>query len=107
MYDMNISGTYVSESTAGYGIAGAIAIILNTLLTVAKESYPPLLDAMKSLAHHWIVHGTVIVLTFLVLGHILSTRPFARRMSGVTLVIWLFIATILGGVGLVGFFLME
>lgn len=105
MYDMNPSGTYVSQSTAGYGIAGAIAIILNTLLTVVKESYPPLLAAMKSLAHHWVVHGVVIVLTFFVLGYILSKLPFARRMNGVTLAWWLSVATILGGVGLVGFFL--
>ncbi|MCR4281220.1 MAG: hypothetical protein NUV88_02735 [Candidatus Kaiserbacteria bacterium] len=102
---MNPSETYVSQSTAGYGIAAVVAIILNTLLTVAKESYPPLLAAMKSLAHHWMVHGVVIVLTFFVLGYILSKQPFARRMNGVTLAWWLTIATVLGGVGLVVFFL--
>lgn len=103
---MDPSNTPVSQSAAGYGTAAAISIVLNTLLTWAKESYPPLLDAMKSLAHHWIVHGTVIMLTFFVLGYILSRQPFARNVSGVTLAMWLVIATILGGVGLVGFFLV-
>ena len=103
---MNPPETYVSQSTAGYGIAAVVAIILNTLLTVAKESYPPLLAVMKSLAHHWVVHGVVIILTFFILGYIFSRMPFARRMNGTTLAWWLTVATILAGVGLVVFFLM-
>ena len=102
---MNPSETYVSPSAAGYSIAAVIAIILNTLLTWAKESYPPLLAAMKSLAHHWVVHGVIIALVFLVLGHILSKQSFARRMNGVTLAAYLCVATVLGGIGLIGFFL--
>src|SRR3990167_5584386 len=104
---MNPSETYVSPSAAGYSIAAVIAIVLNTLLTWAKESYPPLLAAMKSLAHHWVVHGVIIALVFLVLGHILSKQSFARRMNGVTLAVWLVISTLLAGAGLVGFFLMD
>ncbi|MDO8522029.1 MAG: hypothetical protein Q7S08_01945 [bacterium] len=96
----------VNQYAAGYSVAGVIAIILNTLLTWAKESYPPLLATMKSLAHHWVVHGVIIALVFLILGHILSKQSFARRMNGGTLAVYLCVATVLAGVGLVGFFLM-
>ncbi len=104
---MDPSNDHVSQNAAGYGVAAAIAIILNTLLTWAKESYPPLLAAMKSLGHHWAIHGTIIVLTFFILGYLLSKRPFARRMSGLSLAGLVSIATVLGGIGLVGFFLLQ
>ncbi|MDO8561355.1 MAG: hypothetical protein Q7S05_00835 [bacterium] len=98
--------TQVNQYTAGYSVAGIVAIILNTLLTWAKESYPPLLAAMKSIAHHWVVHGTVIMLAFFVLGYIFSKQSFARGMNGVKLAIWLSISTVVAGVGLVGYFLV-
>lgn len=97
----------VSATTAGYAIAAMVAIIANTLLTWAKESYPPLFAVMKSLGHHWAIHGTVIVLIFLVLGYIFSRSSFTRRMSGTTLAVLLFFATTLAGAGLVGFFLFK
>lgn len=97
----------VSAPTAGYTIAAAIAVVANTVLVYAKETNPALLAAMKSLAHHWVVHGTVIVLVFLVLGLMFSKWRLMRRFNGFFLAILLALATIVAGVGLVGFFLLD
>lgn len=102
---MNNSDTYLSKNTAGYGIAAGLAIVCNTLLTWAKESYPPLLAAMKSLGHHWVIHGIVIVGLFIVLGWLLSQRDM--RLRGEILA-WILVAsTVLAGLGLVLWFFFH
>ena len=101
------TSTPVSPATAGFSIAAAAAIIFNTLLAWAKESNPSLLAAMKSaMGHHWITHGTAVVVVFLVCGFIFSKLGFPQRMNGATLAMLLTIATVLGGLGLIGFFLL-
>lgn len=96
----------LDNKTTGFTIAAILAIALNTLLTWAKESYPPLLAAMKSIAHHWTVHGVVVVLFFFVVGFALSKWPI-RRMNGTFLASLLFLVTAAASIGLVGFFLLE
>ena len=93
----------LNSATTGFGIAAAVAFVLNTALTVAKESNPALLAAMKAAAgHHWITHGFVIVGLFLVLGWLLSRT--GMRMSGGTLATTLVVTALAGGLGLVGWF---
>ncbi|QQG37922.1 MAG: hypothetical protein HYS26_04840 [Candidatus Kaiserbacteria bacterium] len=98
----------LSAKSAGYALAAIVAIVGNTLLTIAKESYEPLLQAMKAaLGHHWTTHGVVIVASFFILGYLFSRWPAVARMSGTMLAIVLVIATILSGVGLFVFFLAK
>ena len=98
----------LSAATAGYTIAAALAVIANTLLVYAKETNPALLAAMKAtLGHHWTTHGAVIVLTFLVLGLVFSKWRVMRRFNGTFLALLLALATVVSGVGLVGFFLVA
>jgi len=94
----------LSAKTAGYTIAAIIAIIANTLLVIAKETNPALLAAMKSIAHHWVVQSVVIVLLFFLLGLILSKWPAMRHFNGTFLALVLTLATVVAGIGIVGFF---
>lgn len=97
----------LSVNTTGFGIAAIVAIIFNTLLMWAKETSPTLLATMKStLGHHWITHGVSVVLVFIVLGLIFSKTNFFATIQGKTLAIIIASAVVLGGLGLVGWFVI-
>lgn len=101
-----INKTNLSQATTGYGIAASIAIIFNTLLTFLKEEVPAVNAAMKAaLGHHWITHSVLVVLVFLILGAWFSRSNYFRDLGGKTLSIFIVGATILGGLGLVIWFI--
>ncbi len=96
----------LSKQTIGYGIAAIIAILGNAVLTWVKDKNPAVSAFMKQLMyHHWITHGVAVVLTFFVLGFLLSrlVRPSAAKMLAPTLII----ATALGAFGIVALFLIA
>ncbi len=98
---------FVTPATAGYTLSAAIAILFNTGLTVVKELYPSVNATMKAmLGHHWTTHGVLVVLVFLVLGFLLSRLSFSTRMSGRSLSWIIALATLVGGLGIVGLFLI-
>jgi uncharacterized membrane protein YdcZ (DUF606 family) len=91
--------------SVGFGVSFLITSIFNGLLVVAKESYAPLKAWMKSLSgHHWITHGIVVIVLFIVLGYILSKAGLEKKIEA-DKTSWLVIAgTVLGGMIIVGFF---
>jgi len=91
--------------SVGFGVSFLITSIFNGLLVVAKESYAPLKAWMKSLSgHHWITHGIVVIVLFIVLGYILSKAGLEKKTEA-DKTSWLVIAgTVLGGMIIVGFF---
>lgn len=96
----------MSPYTAGFTLSAAIAIVFNTLLVFAKETYPELNAAMKNLlGHHWITHGVVVVLVFLVFGFFLSKMTGIQKMRAATLTTILIVSVVLSGLGIFGFFL--
>ena len=100
----------VSRLTIGFGLALALASVLNSLLVVVKEKSPAVQAGMKHLTgHHWITHVVVVLLLFVILG-----LWFARDKGGkgATLPVPRLIQMILAGVftaGLiiVGFYLIA
>src|SRR3989339_519327 len=93
----------LSRSSAGYTIAAIVAILFSTALTIAKESYTALLAAMKSISHHWTVHGVIVLAVFLILGALLSRRSW--NIGGMMLASTVFISTAISGFALLFFFL--
>lgn len=94
-----------SKQTIGYGIAAVVAILGNTVLTWVKEENPAVNAFMKQIMyHHWIAHGVAVVLTFLILGFLLSRvmRPSECK----TLTPLLVVATALGALGIIVLFLL-
>ena len=95
----------MDKFSVGLGVSFLIASIFNGLLIVAKESYAPLKNWMKSLSgHHWITHGIFVIVLFIVLGYIFSKTDMYKKInadktSGVVIA-----GTVLGGLIIVGFF---
>lgn len=87
-----------------------VASVFNALLVITKEESPALKDGMKALfGHHWVGHGVVVLLAFLVIGGVLSARGASpssvfdddRLAWAVTL------ATFVSGLLIAAFFLLE
>ncbi len=94
-----------SAKVTGYGLSYAITSILSALLVVLKESNESILQLMVSLTgHHWVTHGLLSVLLFVVLGAILSRRNIG--VSGNTLIASVVGSTIVSGLIIAGFFIV-
>ena len=94
-----------SAKVTGYGISYAITSILSALLVILKESNESVLQLMVSLTgHHWITHGVLDVLLFVVLGAILSRQKIT--ISGNALIASVVGSTIVSGLIIAGFFVI-
>ncbi len=94
----------VSARASGFGVSYAITSILNALLVIWKESSEAVHDALAAVTgHHWVTHGLLVVIVFLVLGFVLSRRGIS--MSGNALVITIVGATVVSGLIVAGYFI--
>ena len=90
---------------SGYGMAYVYTVLFSAVLTVVKETTPPLLNLMKSLGHHWVTHGVLNLIVFFVLASILVKS--GRQMDGGRLGGMIAGATVIGGLVIFGFYLVE
>ncbi len=103
--DMQASDRLVDARITGYGMAYVYTVLFNAALTVVKELTPPLLDLMKSLGHHWVTQGVLNLVIFFVLATVLARS--GRQMDGGRLGQWIAGSTILGGLVIFAFYLIE
>lgn len=95
----------LDKLSVGFGVSFLFASIFNGLLIIAKETYAPLKDLMKSLSgHHWITHGIFVIVLFLVLGYIFSKTDMDRKIDADKTSGLVIVGTVLGGLIIVGFF---
>lgn len=95
----------VGPSASGFGISYAITSILNAVLVVLKEGSEAVHDGMAAITgHHWVTHGLLDLIVFLVLGFVLSRRNIT--MSGNALVTTIVGATVVSGVIIAGYFII-
>ncbi|MDO8588047.1 MAG: hypothetical protein Q7T82_13560 [Armatimonadota bacterium] len=81
----------------GFGISQAIAVLLNSLLVILKESNAGIKTWMKGLTgHHWMTHAVILLATYCALGVILSNSRAARKISGGTLLA-VYVASVITG----------
>jgi hypothetical protein len=96
----------VSANVAGFGVSYAIACIFNAIVVVLKEAYPAVHDGMAAITgHHWVTHGLLDLIVFIALGYYLS-RGEGLHMTGNTLVSWIVGGTVIGGLIIVGYFVL-
>jgi len=95
----------LSAKISGWGMAFAYTVLFNAVLTVLKEITPPLLAVMKALGHHWVTQGALDIIVFVVLGIVLTNT--GKQMDGVKLANWIAGSTVLGGLIIFGFYLIE
>jgi uncharacterized Tic20 family protein len=92
------------KTITAFGVSYAITSLFNVLLVLVKENIPGIQPAMVSLTgHHWVTHGVIDVIVFVILGLVLKNTA-AARMPADKLVNYVVGSTILSGLILVGYF---
>ncbi len=95
----------LSPKITGFGLAYSIAVIFNALLMMLKETSPAVRDLMVALTgHHWVTHGVLDLLVFVILGYVFAAR--GMRWDGNRLSAYVVGSTVLSGLLIVGFFVI-
>jgi len=99
----------LSKHTISFGLALALASVINGLLVVAKEKSPAVLAGMQKLTgHHWISHSAIVLGLFFLCGGLIARLNGGQ---GIKMTVNRFLALLvsgvmLGGAVIVGFYLL-
>ena len=94
--------------SAAFALSASVTFIFNTLLAWVKDSVPALNSFMAALTgHHWTTHSLFDLIVFVGLGFVFMKTGTAERMDGMTLVRVVVGSAIVGGLGLLGWFLIA
>ncbi len=94
----------LSKSTISFGLALALASVINGLLVVAKEKSPTVMTGLQKMSsHHWLSHAIIVVALFVMFGWIFNNKGIAASR----LIRLLVSGVVLGGLIIVGFYLIE
>jgi len=103
--DTSAAAGTLDGAAAAFGMSAIVTILFNTLLAWIKDAFDPLNELMgRVTGHHWITHALIDVILFLVLGIVLTRRGY--RISGNMLVLGIIAATVIGGGGLLLWFVL-
>lgn len=92
-------------TATAFGISYAITSILSALLVVLKESSEGVHDGLAAITgHHWVTHGALDVIVFVVLGFVLS-RMGGLQMTSKMLIATVVGATVVSGLIIAGYFI--
>ena len=98
----------IDSMTVAFGFSAVVILILNTLLAIIKDIYPPLQKMMASLSgHHWITHAIFDIVAFYLLGYLFYSMKIAQKIDANKLTSLLYSSTIIAVVGLVGWFFFS
>jgi hypothetical protein len=96
----------LAKRTVAFGVAVAIACVVNAVIVVIKEKNPAVMNGLKSvLGHHWTTHSALVVALFLVLGGLFAVRGLS--FSAGRLIGTLVSGVVLAGLIIVGFYLFA
>lgn len=95
----------IDSMSAAFGVSALITLILNTLLAIAKDLYPPLQKMMATLSgHHWITHAIFDIVVFYLLGYIFYSFKIIEKIDTKQFISLLFGSIIVSVTGLIGWF---
>ncbi len=100
----------VSKYAVSFGLALALASIVNALLVIAKEASPVIFSALQKLTgHHWISHSAIILIFFAASGWFLAQVNGGRgpNISPARLLHSVASAVLLSTLIIVGFYLIH
>jgi hypothetical protein len=101
----------IGKYTKSFGLSFAITSVVSALLVILKESNEEgVLALMKAVTgHHWVTHGLINLILFVVLGWALSMANKGQgvEMSATGLVSYIVGAVIISGVLIAGFYLLH
>ena len=102
-----MENTGVSKYTISFGLALALASVVNGLLVIAKEKIPAVQTGMQKLTgHHWITHSVIIIGLFAVFGWLFAQANGGQgiKMSASRLIGILVAGVVTGGLLILGFY---
>ena len=106
-----MSEKHLSATTVGYGLSVIVTSIMSAVLMIIKETHEETVMAwMKKVTpHHWITHGVIAVLLFVVLGAVFSRMSGGKGidMKPGVLAGLLVAVTVASFVAISGFYLLE
>lgn len=96
----------IGKYGVSFALAFAVTSLLSAVLVVAKErNQDTLLAWMKAATgHHWITHGILDLLIFVVLGLVLARIGLGARLSGNALSAIVSASVLVSGLIIAGFF---
>ncbi len=100
--------TTISKRSIAFGLALAIACIINAFIVVVKEKSEAVMGGMKKiLGHHWTTQSAIVIVLFLALGGLFA---LVRGRRGIGMTANGLIGTLLSAVGaatliIIGFYL--
>ena len=72
----------MGKYTAGFGLSFVVTSLLSAALVVLKESQGVLKTLMKAISgHHWVTHGALILVLFVVLGFVFSKVRIEQKLK--------------------------
>lgn len=92
-----------------FGWSLAIVSVLSSLLVVLKQLHAPTKAWMAAATgHHWITHGLIALILFVVVGVVLSKMVRVNSSAALDgLAATIAASTVVSGLILAGFFLLE
>jgi hypothetical protein len=94
--------------SAAFALSASVAFIFNTVLAWVKDSVPALNTFMAHLTgHHWTTHSLFDLAVFIGLGFVFMSTGTADRMSGPALIKTVIGSAVVGGFGLLAWFLIA
>jgi hypothetical protein len=106
-----MENTEIGKYTRSFGLSFAITSVLSALLVILKESNEETVLAWMKAAtgHHWVTHGVINLILFVVFGWLLS-RPKAGKgvdISANGLIGCIVAAIVVSAVLIGGFYLLH
>lgn len=97
----------LEKYTVSFGLSFAVTSLLSALLVIAKQMNAPLKAWMKALTgHHWTTHALLVLGTFVLLGLVLTSIR-EGKLDGRAMTAMVLLSTVLSGLIVAGFFLLE
>jgi hypothetical protein len=101
----------IGKYTKSFGLSFAITSVFSALLVIVKESSEEgVLALMKAVTgHHWVTHGLIDLIFFVVLGWALSkvNKGNGLKMSAKGLVAYIVGAVLISWILISGFYLLH
>ena len=91
---------------AGFGLSVIVTTLLNALIVVVKETNNHVMNVLKAWSgHHWVTHGAILIILFVILGIVFSTANVGERLSYGTIFKFIVWSVIISSIVIIGFYL--
>lgn len=104
-----MENTGVSKYTISFGLALALASVVNGLLVIAKEKIPAVQTGMQKVTgHHWVTHSVIILGLFAICGWLFAQAGGGQgiKMTASRLIGIILSGVATGGLLILGFYLV-